>query len=112
MDDFKAPFDIPQDLLLIQDLVADYRPPRPSATSVVAKLQSTDPDYDIDSSSDEDGDGNDSENEVMNLVLEADRHPPSSMRCVSSDLTKFIMLRLSMETIQAIIFLHTFRELF
>lgn len=66
MDDFKIPQHVPQDLLLIHDLVADSL-----SSSIKWQKTATDPiDHSIDSSDDSD---NASEDEIeANLMVDAD----------------------------------------
>jgi H/ACA ribonucleoprotein complex non-core subunit NAF1 len=88
MDCFRVPTDIPQDLLLIKELVSDYLPPVPVPVSSPSTLS----DDDISSSSEEEAD---SEDEVMNLVTNVDRRYESPSRFGSL----FLLLHAALSTV-------------
>ncbi|TFK19963.1 NAF1-domain-containing protein [Coprinopsis marcescibilis] len=83
MADFKIPDPIPQDLLLIQELIGPVEPENPSVT-LQEKPSDVNGEEDISSSGSEDEAGNDSEDEVAaNLVTMGEDSAPASPKPVS-----------------------------
>jgi hypothetical protein len=81
MDDFRVPFSIPQDLLLIQELVAETRQPFAKPSRAKTNVKSDTEPSNLDSSDSLEAD-TDSEDEVENLVFGKADKSSSSRGCV------------------------------
>lgn len=86
MDAFKVPSGIPQDLLLIQDLVAELQLPPPAPAKPPVEVDIASSSDGSDSSSDDD-DEMDSEDEVMGLITGREGRSSSPERCIPRTLS-------------------------